>query len=399
LKLTLLLDLDDTLLQNSMDTFVPGYMKAWGDFIAPVIDPQRFLRALLNGTRVVSTSGNPDCSLRDTFNSAFYPMIGMDQQEFQPYESQFYSQVFPTLKSLSQPAPGAVEFVDLALERGYQIAIATNPLFPLTAIEQRLEWAGLPIERYPFALIPSIEKFHYCKPSTAYFAELLANLGWPDGKVIMVGNDFEMDIQPADQFGLPTFWISTTTTEHEKYLMPHAQGGFTDLIRWLDQPDEEHLQPDLSNPTALLATLRSTPAALDSISKTFDSQRWTFHPQPGEWCPAEIVCHLRDVDIEVNLPRMKKILAEDNPFLPGMDTDRWLEEREYHSQDGPLALQSFIAARMNLLFLLDTLQPQGWQRTARHSIFGRTDLTELVSFIAEHDRLHIHQLLCVPLAA
>jgi FMN phosphatase YigB (HAD superfamily) len=394
LKLTLLLDLDDTLLQNSMHTFLPGYLKAWGEYIAPKIEPQRFVKALLAGTRAITEQAYPDCSLRATFNSTFYPLIGMSPEEFQPLEDQFYRQIFPRLKALSQPVPGAVEFIESAFERNYQIAIATNPFFPLTAIEQRLEWAGLSIDRYQFALVPSIDKFHFGKPNTAYFAELMAYLGWPGGSTIMVGNDPENDIFPADQFGLPTFWIAKDDDPPlENLLMPHAKGGFNNLMNWLDQWHDHDLQPDLTTPVALLATLRSTPAALSSLCNLLDDQQWTNHPQPGEWCPAEIICHLRDVDIEVNIPRLQKMLAEDNPFLTGMDTDRWIEERRYHFQDGPLALQSFVAARMNLLLLLDAIKPQGWQRTARHSIFGRTELSELVGFIAGHDRLHIQQLL------
>lgn len=394
MRQTLLLDLDDTLLQNSIDTFLPGYLKAWGEFMAPEIESQRLINALLAGTRTISEQIQPNCSLRETFNSVFYPLIGMDQKEFQPFEDQFYDRVYPTLKSLSQPMPGAVEFIDLAFERGYQVAIATSPLFPLKAIEQRLEWAGLPIDQYQFALIPSIEKFHFSKPHTAYFGELMAYLGWPDGSVVMVGNDIEMDILPADKFGLPTFWITNSDNPHvENLIMPNARGNFKNLIDWLDQRPDHDLQPDLTSQVALLSTLRSTPAALGSLCNNLDSHQWTRHPKSDEWCPAEIICHLRDVDSEVNLPRLKKILAENNPFLPGMDTDRWLEERKYHFQDGPLALQSFIAARMNLLSLLDAIKPQGWQRTAHHSIFGRTELSELVGIISGHDRLHIQQIL------
>ena len=72
--------------------------------------------------------------------------------------------------------------------------IATNPLFPRTAIYQRLEWAGLPPDKYPFSLIPSYETFHFAKPNPTYFAEFLTISGWPDGPMIMVGNDLEHDI-------------------------------------------------------------------------------------------------------------------------------------------------------------------------------------------------------------
>ena len=394
MRTTLLLDIDETLLHNRMDSFLPAYLQAWADFITPYTDPQRFVKAMLDGTRLIAEHERPECTLRDTFDSVFYSSIGYGKADFRPLEDQFYRQVFPTLKSICQPVPGAVDFVNASFERGYQIAIATNPFFPLTAIEQRLDWAGLPVDQYPFALIPSIESFHFAKPNTAFFAEAIANLGWPDGRVIMVGDDPKMDIHPADQFGLFTFWcVNQNQDPPENLQMPHASGSLNDLLNWIDQFTDSNLQPDFSTPTALLATLRSTPAVLKTISTNFTDNQWTCHPQTGEWCAAEIICHLRDVDIEVNLPRLVKMLREDNPFIPGMDTDRWNEERQYHLQDGPEAMNSFMVGRMKLLSLLDSVQPEGWQRTARHSIFGRTDLSELVGIIAGHDRLHIQQFL------
>jgi FMN phosphatase YigB (HAD superfamily) len=394
LKLTLLLDLDDTLLKNSMDTFLPGYLQAWSEFMSSKIDPKILINAFLVGTRSISENPNFDCTLREGFDEVFYPMVGMTPEEFQPYEDRFYNEIFPKLKSLTQPAPGGEKFVESAFEHGYDVAIATNPYFPRTAIEQRLEWAGLPVEKYPFALVPSIETFHYGKPHTAFFAELLAHLGWPDGLIVMVGDEPNSDIFPADQFGLPTFWVSKpTVVRPENLRMPHHSGDLVECLVWLEQLDTIDFVPDFNSSAALLATLNSTPATLHSLCQTLSSEQWTYHPEPDEWCPAEIICHLRDVDNEVNIPRFRKILLEDNPFLTGMDTDRWNKERHYHFQDGPQALLDFITARKDLLTLLEALDSQSWQRIARHSIFGRTDLAELVSFIVGHDRMHIRQIL------
>ena len=54
----------------------------------------------------------------------------------------FYAEDYPGLRSLTRPRPAAVETVRAAFERGCRVAIATNPLFPRTAIEQRLATLG-----------------------------------------------------------------------------------------------------------------------------------------------------------------------------------------------------------------------------------------------------------------
>jgi hypothetical protein len=97
------------------------------------------------------------------------------------------------------------------------------------------------------------------------------------------------------------------------------------------------------------------------------------------------------VEAEVNIFRIQKLLKSWNPFLPGEDTDRWADERNYYAQDGLQALRHFIKTRMELLGLLEGLEDEDWRRPARHAIFGPTRLDELVNIIAAHDRLHIQQ--------
>jgi hypothetical protein len=142
-----------------------------------------------------------------------------------------------------------------------------------------------------------------------------------------------------------------------------------------------------------MAILRSTPAALNSLCLPLESIKMSTRPTPDEWSPGELLCHLRDVDTEVNLPRLKKFLLEDNPFLPGADTDRWGEERDYLHQDGIRALQHFSASRQRLLRILEEISPVDWERTARHAIFGPTRLKELIAITAGHDQVHIRQML------
>ena len=87
------------------------------------------------------------------------------------------------------------------------MAIATNPLFPLKAIQHRLRWAGLPPEKYPFALVTSYETLHFTKETVAYYPEMLDQLGWPDDPAIMVGDDIEREVKPTQAAGMPVFWV------------------------------------------------------------------------------------------------------------------------------------------------------------------------------------------------
>ena len=393
MSLTLLLDLDNTLLVNENDRFLPAYFQALSKELAHIVEPKILVNSLLSATSQMMLNQQPEHTLKDVFDAAFYPDIGLSSQDMQEEFEHFYQDIFPGLQGLTQAKPEAVKLVEAAFDRGYRVAIATDPLYPRTAIEQRLTWAGLPPDIYPFALIPSYEIFHFTKPNPAYYAELLAYMGWPEGPVLMVGDNIDKDISGAARLGLATFWVpQPCVTPPDSPGTPTGHGTLDRILPWIDQMSEQELQPEYNMPSAILATLRSTPAALSNLCSPLTRTAWTKRPKPEEWCPTEIVYHLRDVERDVNLPRLEKVLHEENPFLAGKDTDPWAEQRDYRSQDGPLGLQGFIAARKEVLSLLDPLPQQSWQRPARHAIFGPTTVEELAGIIAGHDRLHIQQI-------
>jgi FMN phosphatase YigB (HAD superfamily) len=387
-----LFDLDDTLIGNEMNTFVPAYVQALAQRMAAVADPTMLVKTLMSATRQMVENPSPDKTLEETFDSGFYPSLRLVRQDVQGIIDAFYAEDFPKLQGLTQYRPEAVQVVQQLLDRGDQVAIATNPLFPLTAIRQRLKWAGLADNQWPLALVPSYETFHFAKPNPAYFAEFLAQLGWPKIPVVMIGNDVESDIGAARQLGLPVFW----TTNDGAYpwngqgdIPPH--GELSEIIQWIDAANPAPLATNFITPNALLAVLKSTPAALSTLCREH-SLDLTHRPTPQEWSPSEVLCHLRDVDAEVNLPRLQKVINERNPFLPGQDTDHWADVRQYCFQDGLQALGDFTQARLELLRLLEHLPTEGWERNARHAIFGPTNLRELVNIIAGHDILHIQQI-------
>ena len=379
-----------TLLNTNMDTFIPAYFKALSAALADKVAPELMLPALMAGTQAMMTNMDPAVSLREVFDSFFFPKLGLDRSMLQPAIDQFYDEVFPSLGVMTKPIPAAVTVVDWAFSKGYRVAIATNPLFPLKAIQHRLRWAGLPPERYPFALVTSYETCHFMKESVAYYPEVLAQMGWPDDPVVMIGDDIEREVKPTQAAGLPVFLVRKPGSG-SRYPTDVPQGTLDAFPAWLENTDPETIKVKLLTTPALLATLRSTPAALATLASPLSEEDWGRRPKPGEWTLTEILCHLRDLEQEVYLPRLQKILSEEDPFLAAEMTDHWVEERQYSTQDGRQALVDFVVTRKKTLVLLDNLGVE-WSRTARHSIFGPTNLLESVSFITTHDRAHIQQI-------
>jgi FMN phosphatase YigB (HAD superfamily) len=392
MTLTLLLDLDDTLLENNIDTFLPAYLSALGKHMGRYVAPEKMVKDLLTATQVMLTNNGASLSLERAFDGAFYPAIGQTKEALREPLEQFYDEVFPNLRDLTAQRPEAVQLVEEALKEGHTVVVATNPLFPRKAILHRLRWAGLDPDRVSFAMITTYEHFHFAKPNPAYFAEILAQLGWPNQPAVVVGNSLRDDLLPAAKLGLPVYWVSDPPTPLPNGFNPlSVSGGVAGVRAWIKQVDASGLRQEFTMPEAMLAVLKSTPAAFDTICSTLTPRQWLERPQPEEWSLTEIFCHLRDVDIEINLPRVEKVMQEKNPFLAGVNSDSWTEERNYPNQDGQAALADFIVARSRLIERLERLQEEDWKLPARHAIFGPTNLRELVSFIATHDRSHVQQ--------
>ena len=388
---SLLLDLDDTLLDTNLDLFLAAYFKKLAGHMAQHnVPPEQFMPALLRSTQIMYASKRADLTLEQAFGEHFYPALGFPQAELAREIDRFYDEVFPSLASLTSPRPEAVELVEWAFGQGWNVAVATDPLFPRKAILHRLRWAGLAPEKYPFTLISDFQSFHFAKASVAYYPEFLAQMDWTDGPLLMVGDSFERDVQPSQQAGLPVFWLKTG-----KQAAPDGtpQGSFADLKRYLETTDLATLKVDYGSASALGAFLQASPAVLHTRSLSISSAQWTNNPQPGEWSFLEVLCHLRDVDREVNLPRLESILKENNPIVPAQATDQWAAEREYNRQSGSAALAGFVSARQQLVDRLAGFAPADWLRPARHTIFGPTNLRELVGFMVDHDRLHLRQAL------
>jgi FMN phosphatase YigB (HAD superfamily) len=388
MTLTLLLDLDDTLLNTNLDVFAPAYFQALSKHLASRIKPEVMLPALMSGTRLMNESEDFTRTLEEVFDAEFYPKIGIPKAELEDRIDDFYDNVFPTLGKLTSPRPEARPFLDWAFEQGFRITIATDPLLPTKATRHRIRFAGLDPDR--FELISTFDYFYFSKTYPAYYAEVLGRLGWPEGPVLMVGNDMERDIIPARKLGLAAYHIDGAPASGTG-LDAVPGGKLSDLRPWLESTDLSALEPDFKSPESIMSIMAASPAILSGMSQSLSMQGWTREPTPDDWALTEIVCHLRDTEREIHHQQIKMFNDQPDPFIPRPDSSVWARERKYLDETGVKALADFAATRKITLAILKGLTPTDWSRSGRHAIFGPTNFREVIGFIAEHDRMHIQQ--------
>src|SRR3972149_5283300 len=145
----LLLDLDDTLLVNNIDRFLPAYLERLGAFLTDLVPAERFIPLLLQATRVMAENNDPERTLDRVFAASFYPSLGMTEESLRPRIEAFYESEFPRLRSLTRQIPEAQALVRQAARRGLGLAVAPRPLVALSPA--RL--LGIPV--YHAAAVPA----------------------------------------------------------------------------------------------------------------------------------------------------------------------------------------------------------------------------------------------------
>lgn len=216
---TLLFDLDGTLLPLDLDVFMKGYFRALLPHIAHLIKPEQAPAQILAATNDMIENDDASLTNEQVFKASFFAAVPVSEEELWPVFDAFYRDDFGKLRNLAEPSPISREICRTALDKGYQIVLATNPIFPETAVRHRMDWAG--IGDLPFALVTTMENFHHCKPNPRYYVEIMNKLGVDPAACLMFGNDVQEDMV-AGSLGMGTYLVTD-------YLIDRGTGPSSDL--------------------------------------------------------------------------------------------------------------------------------------------------------------------------
>lgn len=228
---TVLFDLDGTLLPMDQDEFVRSYFKLLAKKVAPLgYDPASLIDNIWAGTAaMVKNDGSR--KNEEAFWAQFAKFYGDKVYDDIPVFDKFYSEEFNLAKDVCGFAPNAKKIVDGLRERGFEVVLATNPIFPPVATLSRISWAGLSAES--FSLITNYSNSSYCKPNPKYYQEILSKIGKSSEECLMVGNDVEEDMV-AQSLGMKVFLLTDCIiNKKDRDISVYPHGGFDDLAAYL----------------------------------------------------------------------------------------------------------------------------------------------------------------------
>lgn len=201
---TILFDLDGTLLSINMKDFEDIYYRSLSESFKEIIPPENFMK-ILYGSVVTMVKNTEHRTNEEVFMEAMRSHVKDDLPLYFEKFSSYYENDFHILKEAVLDTTEMQQATKLLKNKGYELVIATNPLFPKEAIEKRIEWSG--IDRSDFSYVSYFEKNHYCKPNLEYYEEILQHIERRPEECMMVGNDALEDLI-AGKLGITTYLIT-----------------------------------------------------------------------------------------------------------------------------------------------------------------------------------------------
>ena len=226
----ILFDLDGTLLPLEMEDFERAYFKSLCAAF-PELPPDRLVASIWAGTKAMIKNTGPQTN-REAFAGVFTAESGIEYYENEPRFLEYYRTGFQSCREVCQITDESRALVECLREKGYLVAIATNPLFPKIATHSRLRWLGLNPDSFP--LVTTFEDSHSAKPNPAYYREVLQKLSLRPEDCVMIGNDVRED-GCARELGMEVLLM--TDHLYNPGNLPYdsfPQGKLTNFLEWAE---------------------------------------------------------------------------------------------------------------------------------------------------------------------
>lgn len=220
-------DLDGTLLPLGMGEFLRLYYAA--------AEQSGFYRRISekNGEKIFNAAiyamlKNDGKALNsEVFFRAIESMSGVSEEALTPYLESFYMNEFKQVRNCARPDDRVPLIIDELKRKGYRLIIATNPLFPKIATDERIRWAGLSPDDFEY--ISYYDNSKWCKPSLGFYKEILEKRRLAASECFMIGNDVAEDMI-ALEIGFKGFLVIDNLIGNIERIPECERGDYSDLL-------------------------------------------------------------------------------------------------------------------------------------------------------------------------
>jgi FMN phosphatase YigB (HAD superfamily) len=228
-----LIDMDNTMVLYDEPAYYERYFHRIVPWFSDLVEPSTFRPRLLAAVAHLRESGGRALN-RDRFLDRFCRDGKLEKEAVWKRFGRFYEIAYPGIPVRAARPPGLRRVLDRLKAAGLKRVVATNPVFPESAVRQRLSWVGIELAGFDFAT--HIENMSYVKPSPGYYLEICDRIGERPEDCLMVGNDPSSDLA-AGRAGLRTYLATDALRAGVGSVVLTGGGGA-----------EEGLEPDFTGP-------------------------------------------------------------------------------------------------------------------------------------------------------
>ena len=140
----------------------------------------------------------------------------------------------------------------------------------------------------------------------------------------------------------------------------------------------------------LLQKLSGTPALVAAVAAQVPEA--LVRVRSGPFALVEHAWHMADLERDAFGERIRRLLEEEDPFLPDFDGEKVAREREYLKLDLQAALAAFGAAREENLRRLRAVAGEQRGRSGRQEGVGTVALSDMPRRMLDHDLAHLNEI-------
>lgn len=235
-------DLDGTLIDIDIELFVAGYLNRLTEQMGAWADPARATRVLHQAVAAMFANRDPGRTLEAILHQVLLAELSMSSLDYRESLARFCRDGLDSLRPLVKGHPLSSRLLKVSRDRGWKIALATNPIFPRAVVDARLSWGDLASDE--FHHVCSYETEHFCKPDPLFFEELLDRMQVPAEACLMIGNDVLHDLS-ASRVGIRTCLLTPWCIKRPgASFRPDWQGRHEELLALLAPETGETSCPD-----------------------------------------------------------------------------------------------------------------------------------------------------------
>lgn len=231
MKTTILFDLDGTLLPLNETLFLKLYFQSLGETFAQFgYAESKWTKGIWTGTQAM-VENDGSMTNEERFWQAFMPFCDHPRELLEAHFQAYYQNQFHRVRASTGDNPLLIDFIQTLISKGYELILATNPIFPKIATLERMRWVGL--KETDFRLITTYENSVFAKPNPAYYQTILQKMNKTPEECIMIGNDASEDLA-ALQVGIDSYLVTdclNNPKQTDLSFIPH--GSFSEMVDYL----------------------------------------------------------------------------------------------------------------------------------------------------------------------